>query len=168
MNGESDEIENRKWWSNIMWTCAKWDAPEEEWLPGWRKRKNEIGNWFRREGDAAVPNWVTQYDFETHMLLIRGDVRRTTDEYNQTQSNDHAADYTGGRRNATSVTRCMVNKSSAVAEMGDRGHMGQKEGGCCAPFAGAGTPSKSSTMWPGPRSTSVPSGVFIHPAIWPQ
>jgi len=30
--------------------------------------------------------------------------------------------------------------------------MGRKEGGgCCAPFAGAGTPS--STMWPGPRSS---------------
>jgi len=61
-----------------------------------------------------------------------------------------------------------VNNSSAVAEMGDRGHNrhGPKRGGCCAPFAGAGTPS--STMWPGPRSTSVPSSVFIHPAIWPQ
>jgi len=30
----------------------------------------------------------------------------------------------------------------------------------------AGT--SSSTMWPGPRSTSVPSGVFIHPTVWPQ
>jgi len=43
---------------------------------------------------------------------------------------------------------------------------GPKRGGCCAPFAGARTPS--STMRPGPRSTSVPSGVFVHPAIWPQ
>jgi len=43
----------------------------------------------------------------------------------------------------------------------------KKGGGCCAPFAGgAGFPSN--TMWPGPRSTSLPSGVFIHPAIWPQ
>jgi len=56
-------------------------------------------------------------------------------------------------------------KSSAVAEMGDRGHNrhGPKREGCCALFAGAGTPS--STMWPVPRSTAVPSGVFIHPAI---
>jgi len=48
------------------------------------------------------------------------------------------------------------NKSSAVAEMGDRGHNrhGPKRGGCCVPFARAGTPS--STMWPGPRSTFVP------------
>ena len=39
-------------------------------------------------------------------------------------------------------------KSSAVAEMGDRGHNrhGPKKGGRCAPFAGAGTPP--STMWP--------------------
>ena len=26
----------------------------------------------------------------------------------------------------------------------------------------------SNTMWPEPRSTSVPSGVFIHPVVWPQ
>jgi len=44
---------------------------------------------------------------------------------------------------------------------------GRKEGGCCAPFSlGAGSPCD--TMWPGPRSTSVPSGVFIHPAVCPQ
>jgi len=49
-----------------------------------------------------------------------------------------------------------LNKSSAVAEMG-----------VCAPFAGGGG-SPSNTMWPGPRSTSVLSGVLIHPAIWPQ
>ena len=62
-----------------------------------------------------------------------------------------------------------LNKSSAVAEMGDRGHSTctwAEKRGCCAPFAGAGT--SSSIMWPGPRSTSVPSGVFIRPAIWPQ
>jgi len=61
-----------------------------------------------------------------------------------------------------------LNKSSAVAEMGDRGHNshGPKIGGCCAPLAGTGTPS--STVWRGPRYTSVRSGVFIHPAIWPQ
>jgi len=49
--------------------------------------------------------------------------------------------------------------------MGDSGHNrhGLKIGGCCAPFAG-GDGSPCNTMWPGPRSTSVPSGVFIHPA----
>ena len=107
------------------------------------------------------------------------------------------------------------NKSSAVAEMGDRWLAtiyGPKRGGCCDPFAGAGTPS--STMWTevyfrtkrrlhpsihlatidmgqklggsgcafflgvaGPtantmsrmlRPTSVPSGILIHAAVWPQ
>ena len=24
------------------------------------------------------------------------------------------------------------------------------------------------TMWPGPRSTYLPSGILIHPAVWPQ
>jgi len=38
---------------------------------------------------------------------------------------------------------------------------------CCAPFHGrAGSPSN--TMWPGPRPTSVPSGILIHPSVWPQ
>jgi len=62
------------------------------------------------------------------------------------------------------------NKSSAVAEMGDHGHNGHGPkrvgGGCCAPFAGAGSPSD--IMWPGLRSISIPSGIFVHPAVWPQ
>jgi len=31
---------------------------------------------------------------------------------------------------------------------------------------GAGSPSN--IMWPGPRPTSIPSGVLIHPTVWPQ
>ena len=60
------------------------------------------------------------------------------------------------------------NKSSAVAEMGDCGHidMALKEGGAVPLSRSTGNPS--TTMWPAPRSTSVPSGVFIHPAVWPQ
>jgi len=62
-----------------------------------------------------------------------------------------------------------TNTSSAVAEMGDRGHNrhGPKRGGGAVPLSrSAGNPSN--TMWPAPRSTSVPSGVFIYPAVWPQ
>jgi len=65
--------------------------------------------------------------------------------------------------------RCKTAKSAAVAEMGDRGHNrhGPKRGGAAVPLSqGAGT--QSNTMWPGPTSTSVPSGVFIHPAVWLQ
>ena len=71
-------------------------------------------------------------------------------------------------RSPISATAEFLYKGSAVAEMGERGlhRHGPKSGGCCAPFAGAGTPS--STMWPWPGSTSVPSGVFIHLAVWPQ
>jgi len=40
-------------------------------------------------------------------------------------------------------------------------------GSCCAPFhGGAGFPSN--TMSPEPRPTSIPSGILIHPTIWPQ
>jgi len=64
----------------------------------------------------------------------------------------------------------LTNKSSAVAEMGDPGHNRHgphRGGGAAVPLSRrAGTPSN--TMWPGPRSTSVPSAVFIHPAVWPQ
>jgi len=110
------------------------------------------------------------------------------------------------------------NKSSAVAEMGDRGHNRhgpKRRGGCCTPFAGGqlgpcltqcclgqgllpyqvafssiqlfgqnrhgpkigwglcpfllgGAGSPSNTKSPGPRPTSVPSGILIHPAVWPQ
>ena len=62
------------------------------------------------------------------------------------------------------------DKSSAVAEMGDRGHNrhGPKRAGAAAPFAGAGAGSPYKTRWPGPMSTSVLSGVLIHPADWPQ
>jgi len=58
---------------------------------------------------------------------------------------------------------CKNYKSSAVAEMGDRGHNshGSKRGGGAVPLSrSAGNPA--------PLSTSVPSGVFIHPAVWPQ
>ena len=68
------------------------------------------------------------------------------------------------------VTSPYLWKSSAVAEMGDRGHNRhglKRVGDCGAPFAG-GAGSLSNTVWPGPRFTSVPSGVFIHPAVWPQ
>jgi len=44
--------------------------------------------------------------------------------------------------------------------------MGPKEGDAVPLSRRAGTPSN--TVWPGPRSTSVPSGVFIHPTIWPH
>ena len=61
-------------------------------------------------------------------------------------------------------------KSSAIDEMGDRGHNrnGPKRGGCCTLSRGGEAGSLSNTTWPGPRPTSVPSGVLLHPAVWPQ
>ena len=62
------------------------------------------------------------------------------------------------------------NKSSAVAEMGDylaTIDMGLKVGVCCAHFRG-GAASPSNTMTPGPRPTCLPSGILIHPTVWPQ
>jgi len=41
--------------------------------------------------------------------------------------------------------------------------------GCVALLGGgAGTLCRPNTMRPGPRPTFIPSGILIHPAIWPQ
>jgi len=66
--------------------------------------------------------------------------------------------------------RAAINKSSAVAEMGDHLaiiDMGRKAG-AAVPFSVGEAGSPSNTISPGPRPTSVPSGILIHPAIWPQ
>jgi len=63
----------------------------------------------------------------------------------------------------------LVNKCSAVAEMGDRLatiDMGRKLGTVSLLGRGAGSPCN--TMRPGPRSTLVPSCILIHPVVWPQ
>jgi len=61
----------------------------------------------------------------------------------------------------------MRNKSSAVAEMGDRLvtiDMGRKwQPAVPPPFWGSWIPTN--TMLPGPRPTSVPSGILIHPTV---
>jgi len=60
-------------------------------------------------------------------------------------------------------------RSSAVAEMGDRlARHGPKSWGLLCPFSMAAAASPSNTMWPGPRLTSVPNFILIHPTVWPQ
>ena len=62
------------------------------------------------------------------------------------------------------------NKSSAVAEMGDRLatiDMGRRLGAAVTPLGG-GAGSPSNTMWQGNRPTSVPSGILIYSTVWPQ
>jgi len=47
-------------------------------------------------------------------------------------------------------------------------YMARKLGALLFPFLGEGTGSPSNTMWPGPRPTSVLSGILMHPTVWPQ
>ena len=47
-------------------------------------------------------------------------------------------------------------------------NMGRKVGGGAVPLFTGGAGSPSNTMWPGPRPTSAPSGILIHPTVWPQ
>jgi len=74
-------------------------------------------------------------------------------------------------------TRWHLDPSSRLATI----DMGRKVAGVVPPFCGAswvvlcplfggGTESPSSIMSPGPRPTSasVPSGILIHPVVWPQ
>jgi len=39
--------------------------------------------------------------------------------------------------------------------------------GLC-PFFVQGSWTPSSTTWPGPKPTSMPSAILMHPAVWPQ
>jgi len=62
----------------------------------------------------------------------------------------------------------LYNKSSVVAEMGDRlatTDMGRKLGAVPL-WGGAGSPCN--TMSPEPTSTSLSSGILTHPAVCPQ
>jgi len=63
------------------------------------------------------------------------------------------------------------NKSSAVAEMADRlatTDMGPKWREAVPVFLVGGAGSLSNTISPGQRPTSLPSGILIHPDVWPQ
>jgi len=58
-------------------------------------------------------------------------------------------------------TKWHVHPSSRLATI-----HGPKGGGSVPPFRGAGFPCN--TVLPGPRLTSVPSGILIYPAVWLQ
>ena len=45
--------------------------------------------------------------------------------------------------------------------------MGRKVG-AAVPLLGGQLGPNLTTMWPGPRLTSMPSFILIHPTIWPQ
>jgi len=60
---------------------------------------------------------------------------------------------------------CQV-PSWSIQPFGHNRH-GPKTGGS-APFWGGGAGSPSNTISLGPRPTSLPSGILIHPAIWPK
>ena len=55
---------------------------------------------------------------------------------------------------------------------GHNRHGRKSDGGAAVPLSiggwGSGGWVPINTMWPGPRPTSIPSGISIHLAIWPQ
>ena len=78
----------------------------------------------------------------------------------------------GGRELGPHLTQCGLGRgllpyqiaSRSIQPFGHNRH-GPKIGDC-APFGAAGSPSY--TMWPGPRPTSMPSFILVHPTAWPQ
>jgi len=69
-----------------------------------------------------------------------------------------------GSKTTEQISVQVLSSSWDGRPFGHNSH-GPKIGGLC-PYGGAGSPCN--TMWPGPRPTFVPSGISIHPAIWPQ
>jgi len=62
-----------------------------------------------------------------------------------------------------------ADKCSAVVEMGNRlATIDMTENCGLCPFFWGGAGSLSNTVWREPRSTFVPSGILIHPSVWPQ
>ena len=61
------------------------------------------------------------------------------------------------------TSKCHLDPSSRFATI----DMGRKLG-TVPPFSGGGAESPSNTMSPGTRPIFLPSGILIHPAIWPQ
>jgi len=60
-----------------------------------------------------------------------------------------------------------IMASWSIQPFGHNRH-GPKIEGAVPPFWGGGAGFPSSTMWPGPRPISKPSGILIHPTVWPQ
>jgi len=61
--------------------------------------------------------------------------------------------------------KCHLDPSSRLATI----DIGRKLGsGAPPPFWGGGMGSPPNIKSPEPRPISIPSGIFIHPAIWPQ
>ena len=57
--------------------------------------------------------------------------------------------------------------SRSIQLFGHNRHVPKIGGGAAVPLLG-GSWVPSNTMWPGLRPTSTPSGILIHPTIWPQ
>jgi len=63
--------------------------------------------------------------------------------------------------------KCHLDPSSRSATIAMGRKMGDSAPSLCHPFGeGAGSPSNPKS--PGLRPTFVPSGILIHPAVWPQ
>jgi len=61
-------------------------------------------------------------------------------------------------------TKWQVEPSCRLATI----DMSRKVWGCTPPFLERGARSSCNTKSPGLSTTSIPSGILIHPSVWPQ
>jgi len=73
---------------------------------------------------------------------------------------------------ATSLTVALQSNRQELSSCWDGRPFGHNRHGPKVGRAAVGswvpTGSPSNTMWPGPRPTTLPSGILIHPTVWPQ
>jgi len=82
--------------------------------------------------------------------------------------------FLGGRGAQSHLTQCRLGQglppyqvaSWSISPFGHNRIGPKTGGGLCPLFGGAGSPSNRKS--PGPRPTTISSGILIHPAIWPQ
>ena len=66
------------------------------------------------------------------------------------------------------MTNTCVWVSDGITRAQQLHRRGPKSGAAVPLSVGRGAKSPSNTMSPWPRPTSVPSGILIHPTVWPQ
>ena len=62
-------------------------------------------------------------------------------------------------------TKCHLDPSSCLATIDMNKKLGR---GLCPLFGDGGAGSPSNTKSTGPRHTSIPYGILVHPAVWTQ
>ena len=157
---------SQKHFLNKQVLSSSWDArPQQSSAKNWGCAPFGRGSWVPIQHNAA---WAETY-LCTKCHLDPSSHLPTTD-----MDRNLGAVHLGGVELGLHLTQCCPGRGLtsyqvafwSIQPFGHKKH-GPKIGGC-APFWGGRAGSPSSTMWPDPRPTTIPSGILTHAAIWPQ